>query len=126
MARDAFRFLPLFLPAAQSSRQMNWQPSVDVYRTRDGWLVKFDLAGVRPQDVNLTVSANRLTVSGVRRDCTQEEGCSQYRMEISYSRFERTIEIPGDLPSARLCTEHRDGMLIVRIAWEGNRERQGG
>ena len=118
MARDAFRFLPLFMPAVEAARQRDWQPSVDVYRTRSGWLVKFDLAGVRPEDVEWSVRGSALTVRGVRRDCMIEEGCSHYRMEIAYSRFERQIEIPGDLTTARVSTEHRDGMLIVRIRWE--------
>jgi HSP20 family protein len=80
--------------------------------------VKFDLAGVRPEDVEWSVRGSLLTVRGVRRDCVVEEGCSHYRMEIAYSRFERQIEIPGDLTTARVSTEHRDGMLIVRIRWE--------
>ena len=120
MAHDTFRFQPLFFPAADAARPQDWQPSVNVYRTRSGWLVKFDLAGVRPQDVEWSVRGNLLTVRGVRRDCLIEEGCAHYRMEIEYSRFERQIEIPGDLTAARLTTEHRDGMLIVRISWEGD------
>lgn len=118
MARDAHRFLPLFLPAAQTARQPEWQPSVDVYRSRNGWLVKFDLAGVHPKDVEWSVAGNSLTVRGARRDSLLEEGCRHYHMEITYSRFERRIEIPGDLSSARITTEYRDGMLLVRIQWE--------
>lgn len=119
MARDAFRFLPLFLPGAISARQPEWQPAVDVYRSRTGWLIKCDLAGVRPEDIELTVRGHRLTVGGIRRDCVLEEGCSQYRMEIAYSRFERSIDFPTDLTNAKFTTEHRDGMLIVRISREG-------
>src|SRR5437762_10476364 len=85
MARDAFRFLPLFLPLAETARQADWQPSVDVYRSRRGWLLKFDLAGVRPQDIELTLAGNILTVRGVRRDAVREEGYCHYRMEIAYS-----------------------------------------
>ena len=119
MGQDAFRFLPLFLPAAESARQHDWQPSVDVYRTRAGWLVKFDLAGVRLDDIEIAVAGNRLTVCGVRRDSVHEEGCCQYRMEIAYSRFERSIDFPADISRSRFSTEHRDGMLIVRISAEG-------
>jgi|HubBroStandDraft_4_1064222.scaffolds.fasta_scaffold384140_2 HSP20 family protein len=119
MARhDAYRILPLFLPVADAARQLDWQPSADVYRSCNGWLLKFDLAGVRPQDVELIAADNVLTIRGVRRDCVLEEGCCQYRMEIAYSRFERSIEIPGPLETAVITTEHRDGMLIVRISWE--------
>src|SRR6185369_14956005 len=80
MARDAFRFLPLFLPGAETARQPDWQPALDVYRSRTGWLLKFDLAGVRPQDIELTFAGSLLIVRGVRRDCVQARGYSQYRM----------------------------------------------
>jgi HSP20 family protein len=119
MARhDAYRILPLFLPVADTARQLDWQPSVDVYRACNSWLLKFDLAGVRPQDIELLLIGNILTIRGVRRDCMIEQGYSQYRMEIAYNRFERSIEIPGPLDSASVTTEHRDGMLLVRISWE--------
>lgn len=97
-----------------------WQPSADVYRTRDGWLLKFDLAGVRPEDVQVTVCGRRVSVSGVRRDLMVEEGCSYYSMEISYNRFQRSLEIPADLERARITLEARDGLLLVRMITEGN------
>jgi len=115
MAADRVRVLPLFMPAI-SAREIDWQPAVDVYRTRKGWLLKFDLAGVRPEDIEVAVGDNHLTVRGARRDCSLEEGCCHYRMEIAYSRFERRIEIPGDLSTAHITTEYRDGMLIIRIS----------
>ena len=117
MASDRIRMLPLFMPVV-SARDLDWQPAADVYRTGKGWLIKFDLAGVRPEDVECLAARNQLTVRGVRRDCLLEEGCSHYRMEISYRRFERRIDIPGDLSSARITTEYRDGMLVIRVCWE--------
>jgi HSP20 family protein len=96
-----------------------WEPSADVYRTRDGWLLKFDLAGVRPDDVAVSVSGRRVTVSGVRRDTVVEDGCSYYAMEISYNRFERSLEMPVNLASARVTIEARNGLLLVRMITEG-------
>jgi HSP20 family protein len=97
-----------------------WRPSADIYRTRDGWLLKFDLAGVRPEDVMVTVRGRRVSVSGVRRDLMVEEGCSYYSMEISYNRFERLIEMPADLENAKITLEARNGLLLVRMITEGN------
>ena len=74
-----------------------------------------DLAGVRPDEVEITIRGREVTISGLRRDHAVEEGCCHYRMEISYSRFERTIELPSDLGPATLQYEFRDGMLLIRI-----------
>jgi HSP20 family protein len=93
---------------------------VDVYRTRSGWLLKFDLAGVKAEDVTVSLRGRRITVAGVRRDSIVEEGCSYYSMEISYNRFERSIEMPADLVNARLRLEARDGLLLVRVNTEGD------
>jgi len=93
---------------------------VDVYRTRDGWLLKFDLAGVRTEDVRVAISGRRVSVSGIRRDSQIEEGCSYYSMEISYNRFERVIEMPNDLGGAQVSLEVRDGLLLVRMLTRGD------
>jgi HSP20 family protein len=97
-----------------------WQPLADVYRTKDGWVLKFDLAGVRPDEVTVGIRGRRVCVSGVRRDSVVEEGCSYYSMEISYNRFERYLDMPADLENARVTIEARDGLLMVRMITEGN------
>lgn len=103
----------LFTPAGAQE----WQPPVDIYRTRNGWLLKFDLAGVRMEDVQVHVGQRTVRVSGVRRDLMLEEaGCRHYSMEITYSRFERTIELPDDLNAAKFRLDYKDGILFVRIA----------
>jgi HSP20 family protein len=109
----------LFLPGAQTIRENLWQPAVDVYRTRDGWLLKFDLAGVEPEDIRLEIHGDQLTVHGRRRDCTLEEGCCHFSMEIAYSSFERTLTLPVALDRARISLQHHHGMLLVRIRTEG-------
>jgi HSP20 family protein len=121
MAKDRIRFMQSFFTSvAQTAGAAAWQPSADLYRTRDGWLVKLDLAGVRPEDVQLSASGDRLIVRGVRRDWCLEEGCCHYQMEISYSRFERSLTLPVSLEHARISAEHRYGMLLIHIRPEGD------
>jgi HSP20 family protein len=108
------------VPVNQAETEIQWQPVADVYKTRTGWLLKFELAGVMREDVTVAISGNSLTVSGVRRDwITVEEICSLHSMEISYNRFERTIELPCELEQARLDSEFRNGILLVRVTTEG-------
>jgi HSP20 family protein len=104
-----------FLPAVESRTPLVWQPQVDVYRAPEGWVVKMDLAGVRPQDVSITVRGSQLRVSGIRHDRVVEEGWNHYTMEIAYDRFERTIELPCNLEHAKITVEGRDGMLLLRV-----------
>jgi HSP20 family protein len=119
MARDTVRFVSLLF-TTEAERAPQWQPATDLYVTPDGWLVKLELAGVYPDDVELALIGRTLRVRGRRRDCCAQPGCRLAHMEIAYSRFERVVELPGDLHRARIVTEFRHGMLLVRIQREDN------
>lgn len=117
MSEDFIRIMhALFLPAVESCRESLWRPAADVYHGPSGWIVKFELAGVRPEDLELTVEDNLLILRGIRRDYTALEGCHYYQMEIAYSAFERSLTLPCDLERADVASEYRDGMLLVRIS----------
>jgi HSP20 family protein len=113
-----FRLMQALMPI--SPPQPAWRPTADIYRCRDGWLVKLDLAGVCTEDIELSVREAWLTVRGIRRDWCIREGHQAYSMEISYNRFERAIELPCDLETAQISTEYRDGMLLVYVRKSGN------
>lgn len=114
MARDSVRFVSFFTSTVVEATP-DWRPPTDVYRTPDGWLVKFELAGVEPGDIELTGRGRALRVRGRRRDCCMEPGCRQLHMEIAYSRFDRQVELPVDLETCRIACEFRHGMLLVRV-----------
>src|SRR3954449_3443584 len=111
MNKNRVHVVPIFLPSAGHERSGAWQPPIDVYRASDGWLLKVDLAGIDPADVEVELQGRRITVRGQRRDWCLEEGCRHFRMEISYSHFERSVELPDELAGARVATEYRQGML---------------
>ena len=102
-----------FVPGSNPCGETCWHPSADVYRCDAGWVLKYDLAGVRPEDIRISINGRRITVSGARRDWSIEQGWRHYSMEICYSRFERTIELPE--PVSEYATEYRDGILLVRV-----------
>jgi HSP20 family protein len=123
MSKDLIRLMhALFLPGAEACLDAPWQPNVDVYRTPTGWLVKFELAGVRAEEIDLQVLGNRMKLRGLRRDMVLES-CQkageplpvQHRMEIAYCHFERNLELPCTLERAEIKIEYRDGLLLVRI-----------
>lgn len=113
MRRDPIADLLFEEPAG--TRTSLWRPRADVYRTSEGWLVKLDLAGVRPEDVTVTLSGTTLTVSGCRRDWLVERGWDHLQMEIAYNCFERRLHLPCETGSCRVSTEFREGLLLVRV-----------
>jgi len=116
MARNLTQLIrSTFMSAAEALQEASWRPSTDIYRTPEGWLIKLELAGVRPEDVRATVAGRHLLVQGKRRDRRLEEGCHCYRLEIAYSRFQRDIELPAELDASHVYTEFRDGMLLIRL-----------
>lgn len=115
MATDKVNFPHMFFLPETTHTDDAWQPRADIYRTQDGWLVKLELAGVRPDEIHLVVQRSMLRVQGSRRDehCYQGMGC--HCLEISYSRFQRTLELPGLSEADEIVTSYVDGMLLVRI-----------
>jgi HSP20 family protein len=97
-----------------------FRPAADVYRTRQGWLIKLELAGVRRDDIEITRQGSRLIVRGCRRDALLTEGSEYVSLEISYSKFERTLELPCDLEHCRVAADTREGMLLIEVLPEAS------
>jgi HSP20 family protein len=90
-----------------------WSPAADVYQIKDGWLVKVDLAGVSPDEIEITVAGRVLAIGGCRRDAFCAETLSYHQLEITYSRFEKTLRFPCAIDGARLERDYRDGFLLI-------------
>jgi HSP20 family protein len=117
MARSIERYFRL-LPNTKGIRYTErvWYPPADVYLTRDGWIVKIELAGVRPDELEISVDSNILRVAGSRRDSTCTECISYQQLEITYSRFEKLIRFPTNVAGAKVDTVYQDGLLIIRLS----------
>ena len=92
-----------------------WQPATDIYRTAEGWVVKFDLAGVAPYDLRVKIVGHSLVVTGTRRDRTLREGVWHYQMEITYSSFEKTLKFPASIEGAKVEHNFDNGLLIIHL-----------
>jgi len=95
-----------------------WCPAADVYRTRDGWIVKVDLAGISADDLQITLHGSTLELRGLRRDSSYAEGITYQQLEITYSRFEKRIQFPTSIEKATLERDYRDGLLVLKLVEE--------
>ena len=95
-----------------------WNPSADVYRAPDGWIVKLDLAGICSDDLEIELHETTLSIRGCRRDTHYREGFIYHQMEITYSRFEKQIQFPSAIEGASVVRDYSDGFLIIKLRSE--------
>ena len=96
-----------------------WLPAADVFQTADGWIVKVELAGVSVEDIEIDIQGNVLYIAGARKDRSCAVGVSFHQMEITYSRFEKTLNFPSVIEGARIEHNFEDGILIIRL-WKSD------
>ncbi|MFQ5862215.1 MAG: Hsp20/alpha crystallin family protein [Candidatus Brocadiales bacterium] len=99
----------------RSGLPMRWGPAADVMETSDSVIVKIELPGVEPKDVDISVSGDTLTIRGEKREEKEEKGKSFYRIERSYGSFHRTINLPSDVEADKAKADYKDGVLEVTL-----------
>jgi HSP20 family protein len=92
-----------------------WYPAADVYKTGAGWVVKIELAGVAPDELKVEIRGATLRVAGIRRDETMTESVSYQQLEITYSRFEKTIHFPCPVEGTLVERRYKDGLLVLYL-----------
>lgn len=105
----------LFIAQRMARDMRRWRPAVDIYKGKQCWVIKVELAGVNPEDVEIELGDCRLTVRGIRRDWRIVEDQQAWSMEIAYNQFERTIEVPCDMRDVRIEQEYRNGMFLITL-----------
>ena len=93
-----------------------WYPAADVYQTPDSWVVKVELAGVLPDEIEIEIKGNVLGIAGCRRDRSCASGVSYQQMEITYSNFEKTLRFPSPIEGAKIEHMFENGLLIINLA----------
>jgi HSP20 family protein len=105
------RFLRYIGPGTDAVR---WEPPVDIHETADGLILLFALPGVAPEDIEVRLEPNALTVSALRRVRLAERGALIRRLEIPHGRFVREIALSG--PGLRIADSvYMNGCLEVRL-----------
>ena len=92
-----------------------WVPNTDVYVTEGNLVIKVELAGMRKEDLELTVEGNRLKISGQRPDGCRAPKCTFLVMEINFGAFESIIEVPAGYDLSQAEASYQNGFLRVDV-----------
>lgn len=97
-------------------RNRLFTPAVDVIEDADSVRVLVDLPGVAPENIDLTLTGNMLSVSGSLPAIDVREREERHVMERPTGVFRRSIPLPAGVDSASISADSRHGVLIVLIA----------
>jgi len=90
-------------------------PATNVRETAEAYLVACEVPGLEMDDLEVYVTRNQLTLSGVRADGIPQDGVTLHRRERDTGRFSRAINLPGPVQSDATEATLAHGVLTVRI-----------
>jgi HSP20 family protein len=92
-----------------------WWPAVDILESRDGYLLRAELPGMRREDFNLEVKDGTLTLTGERKFEEAANGVRYHRVERSAGKFSRSFSLPQSVKSEEIKATYRDGILEIHV-----------
>jgi HSP20 family protein len=92
-----------------------YTPRFDVKETKDAYVLKADLPGVKDEEVDVSLSGNMLTISGKKEEEHKEEGEQYYAMERTSGSFSRSFSLPDSVDGEHVTAELKDGVLAVNV-----------
>lgn len=92
-----------------------WMPRINVKQSGDDIAVHVELAGIKPEDVDIEVTDGVLTIKGERKSETEKEDEGWLVRESSFGSFQRSLVLPEGVDPASIRAEFKDGMLEVHV-----------
>lgn len=101
-------------PLAHGHKQMSgFVPAMDVYETKDAVIVEAPLAGVKPENVEVSVEKRVLTVKGESTKEHEVDDKDYYRKEVRSGSFFRQVALPSSVKEDKVSAEFEDGILKI-------------
>lgn len=108
-------------PAPKAKKDEDWlsdyegQLNIDMYQTKDNVIIKSTIAGVRPEDIDITVANDMVSIKGARRKEENVSNDDYFYQECYWGNFSRSVIVPVDIDSESIEADLKDGILTVII-----------
>jgi HSP20 family protein len=114
MRREMDRFWDSFfdIGVTRPGAEGDWFPSLDVAETKNDIVVKAEIPGLDPKDLDISLSDGLLTIKGEKK---QEKEENYHFIERSYGAFSRSIRLPREVQSDKISASYKNGVLKVTL-----------
>ncbi len=96
----------------------SWRPAVNLYETRQAFLICVDLAGIHERDVDVRLENGRIIIRG-KRDCPmptgEERAIAVHQLEIDHGVFSRAVELPDNVDDGKISAIYEAGLLWITL-----------
>ena len=108
-------------PWSAESRQVGGgaYPPVNVFESEKEILVQCEVAGVEPEDLDLTITGETLSIKGSKKAIADADGVKFIRRERGSGDFTRTIVLPDEVDADKIDANLADGVLTIRLPKAG-------
>ena len=104
-----------FKKESQDWMKTDGQLAVDVYQTKDFFVVQAPVAGIKPEDLNISVENDFLIIKGKREKTEEIQEKDYFYQECYWGSFSRKVSLPEDLDSSKIKASLKKGILTVKI-----------
>ncbi len=110
-------FREAFAPAMHEGEASTrtWAPPVDIYENGDNLVLKAELPGINPDDVEIRVEDNNLYLKGERKFEKEVKEENYHRVERTYGSFARAFSLPNSIDSDKVAANYKDGVLTLTL-----------
>jgi len=90
-------------------------PAINIWTNEDGQVITAELPGFKPEDIDIDISADKLTLSGERKLEDVGDDVRYHRQERSYGKFVRSIQLPFMVDTGKVDASMKDGVLEIAL-----------
>lgn len=116
LQREMDRLFESFFGRARAEvAEAEWSPAVDVYETKDHLVVKAELPGVKPEEVEVSIVGDTLTLKGERKQEKEVSEEGYYHRELAYGAFHRSLTLPQTVDPGKVKATFKNGVLEILL-----------
>jgi HSP20 family protein len=95
--------------------EATWMPALELADTGDNFVLKAQLPGIDPKDIDVQVTPEAISISGERRYENTDEKSGYVRSEFRYGKFHRVLPLPAHIQNDSVQAEYKDGILMLTL-----------
>ncbi len=100
---------------SSSTFKQDWNPSLNLAETEDSLVAELEVPGINPEDINVSVTGEMLTVTGDKKQEANREGKNYHVAERLYGKFSRSVRLPTTVDPDRMQARYKDGILWISM-----------